>query len=80
MLYERLMKMPELAPYVEGHQPERVYAGYWQKSQGAWSWCIGTTIGSQWTMKSCVDAKELEIYHQPNTHDIHINPKQEPQT
>ncbi len=35
----------------------RVYAGHWQRSEGAFSWflhCVGVEIGSQNTMADCV--------------------------
>lgn len=43
--------------------------GRWQKEQGAFSWYVpGKNIGSQFTMKELVNAKELEIFYNPNGH------------
>lgn len=43
---------------------ERVYAGHWQRSRGAWSWFAilenGPSVGSCYTMTECVKAKKLE--------------------
>lgn len=46
---------------------ERTYAGYWQRTEGAWSWELVRAdggpafVGSQWTVKECLRAPVLEI-------------------
>jgi hypothetical protein len=41
---------------------ERCYPGHWQRSAGAWVWMVegpGVQIGSSYTAKECLKAKEL---------------------
>lgn len=51
---------------------ERVRAGHWQRSSGAWSWCINdqhdehharTMIGSQFNVKQLLAAPSLQLTH-----------------
>lgn len=45
--------------------PERLYPGIHQRYEGAWSWMAhlesGGSVGSQWPMKTCAEAVELEV-------------------
>lgn len=47
----------------------RLYPGYWQRKQGAWSWSMrfknrsGSCIGSQWTVRKLIKAEKLSEYH-----------------
>jgi len=47
----------------EGSRIRRLYPGHWQRSAGAWVWCIERPgmgdVGSQWTMGDCVKAEKL---------------------
>jgi hypothetical protein len=70
-LYDRLVEMGlEPAEY-----PKRIMAGYWQMAAGSWRWSChdkhGYEIGSQDTMRECVNANRLDIYRQST--DIHIS-------
>ncbi len=61
----------------------RTYAGYWQKSRGAWIWeskICGTpvSVGSIWPMTELVKAKILTTYSRPGP-DIEIIPENSPQ-
>ncbi len=59
---------------------ERLYYGHWQRSGGAWSWMTRpdfniVPIGSQFSMKECLNAK---YWHLSNRHgDICIYPTNE---
>lgn len=60
---------------------KRVYAGYWQRAQGAWSWGARIkgkliSVGSQWNVKECLKAVRLEIYRE-SWNDISIFPEQD---
>ena len=64
-LLKRLAAEAGLPEIPEAAKPERLNHGHWQRSAGAWSWCLRLgvhTIGSQWTMKQCADAETLQIH------------------
>lgn len=51
---------------------ERVYAGHWQRSSGAWSWWMEdhhdpnharTMVGSQFNVKQLLAAPALQLTH-----------------
>jgi len=61
-LFDRLVEMG-LKPKTV---PQRIMAGYWQRSLGAWRWSCwteeNTEMGSQDTMTECVNAESLSYY------------------
>lgn len=46
---------------------QRLYPGYWQRKEGAWSWCVFTAegreanVGSQWSMSEVLRAREIIV-------------------
>jgi hypothetical protein len=69
-LAERLEREHELLVDVSSF--ERVHAGHWQRSSGAWSWCAylhapenqaRTMIGSQYNVKQLLAAPALTLTH-----------------
>ena len=68
-LYDRLKDhIPGLEAYEGNLKIQRTYAGYVQRSAGAWSWYFVTSdeeisidIGSQWSATECLN-KPLSIY------------------
>lgn len=46
----------------------RLYPGHWQRSAGAWLWCIESDgrsyreIGSIWTVAECLKALRIALY------------------
>ena len=65
-LMKRLRKHPDLI-IEEKATIERCYHSNNQKSAGAWAWSIENNgimqIGSQYTMKDCLKAKQWTIYN-----------------
>jgi hypothetical protein len=67
----------ELGILADSKSFKRVYAGYWQRSKGAWSWSMnisGTNqfIGSQSSVGELLKAKRISEY--TYLMDIHIDP------
>ena len=66
-LISRLIREGEIEP--GEYHIERTYAGYWQRKEGAFSWMLMRSedrgyinIGSQFTVRECVDAERWEWY------------------
>ena len=60
----------------------RTYAGYWQKSRGAWLWeakikDTPVSVGSIWPMTELIKAEVLTTYSRPGP-DIEIIPENRP--
>lgn len=71
VLYESMVEQP-FPGGIENAFVDRLYPGHWQRSEGAWSWCIGSIssrwrqdhdfpcdFGSQFPAKLCVKQPEL---------------------
>lgn len=80
-LIERLRRVGVDLP--DGVTLCRTWAGYWQRSEGAWSWtAVGPdghgelNIGSQWPMKLLLAAPRLDTSISKSG-DTHIDPVDE---
>jgi len=75
-IVDRLVKMELLDPEVfdvETAEIDRLYTGYWQKKEGAWSWALSIKtkggdqkfglFGSQWSATDCVKAEKWDIWN-----------------
>ena len=63
----------------------RTRAGYWQRSRGAWSWCLDSRqhnvppIGSQWPLSECAAAAKrgtLACDQNDFTFEWHLTPEE----
>jgi hypothetical protein len=72
----RLVEMGELDADlfdIETAEIDRLYSGYWQRSQGAWSWSLSIKtkdgdqtyglFGSQFSATECAKAPKWDIYN-----------------
>lgn len=73
-LAKRLKKEFSIEAQSDGNDkevlPKRIYAGHWQRSEGAWSWYYSTLlgdVGSHDTMKECLNSKNLVYDHSDGT-------------
>lgn len=76
-LSERLLDVLVAAGiHVDTHSKAvRLYPGHWQRSAGAWVWCIDSgQVGSQYTMRECV-ARGVSYHVNSFTHDVDVIPK-----
>ncbi len=74
---EKIVKLVFEKFQIECYDPYSLHTGYWQKSQGAWSWAAfikdsPRQIGSQWTMKQVLDAKKLSLSSGVGGKDINV--------
>jgi hypothetical protein len=71
-LVKRLRKeFPDIMVDIpETETPRRLYHGFHQRSNGAWSWAIGgktgilTSVGSQWSMEEILKEPNITIFHE----------------
>jgi hypothetical protein len=66
----------------KSQRPRRLYHGHWQRSEGAWSWCVGGNLefqmcyGSQFTMKELLKEKYIILFREHGS-DVAIIPATE---
>ncbi len=54
----------------ESEKPYRLYHGFYQRSNGAWSWGIGgrgkvlVCVGSQWNMKDILKEPKIVLFRE----------------
>lgn len=71
-LVQRLRKeFPDMMEDIpDNEKPYRLYHGFHQRSNGAWSWSIGgrgnviRSIGSQWSMKEILNEPKIVLFRE----------------